>query len=93
MNDTPEPNVQTLGERRVRTSFNPSNNSSVDVVKQNTAELINILEAHRSDEVSKTYGETPEVKQSVSGEKLRLIALAQTAYEEAAMWAVKALTA
>ncbi len=26
------------------------------------------------------------------GEKLRLIALAQTAYEESCMWAVKALT-
>lgn len=28
----------------------------------------------------------------LSGEKLRLIALAQTAYEEAAFWSVKALT-
>ena len=28
----------------------------------------------------------------LSGEKLRLIALAQTAYEEAAFWCVKALT-
>ena len=28
----------------------------------------------------------------LSGEKLRLIALAQTAYEEATFWSVKALT-
>ena len=83
---------QTLGELRVRTTFNPSNESTVDVIKQKSAELINLLQSLRSDEVSKTYEKTPEQLQSQSSEKLRLISLAQTAYEEAAMWAVKAAT-
>lgn len=82
----------TLGERRVRTSFNVSGSDAVAEIKNDTAALINKLDAIKNDEVSKTYEETPEKLQAVSGEKLRLIALAQTAYEEAAMWAVKALT-
>ena len=65
----------TLGETRVRTTFNPSNNSTVDVIKQKTAELINICE---------------ELK--AQGKDARTLALAQTAYEKAAMWAVKGAT-
>jgi hypothetical protein len=87
--ETPTP---TLGEQRVRTTFNPSNESVVDRIKQKSAELIDLLQAVRNDEVSKTYEQSPEAKQAQSGEKLRLISLAQTAYEEAAMWAVKAAT-
>jgi hypothetical protein len=87
--ETPTP---TLGEQRVRTTFNPSNESVVDRIKQKSAELIDLLQAERNDEVSKTYDKTPEQLQAQSGEKLRLISLAQTAYEEAAMWAVKAAT-
>ena len=87
--ETPTP---TLGEQRVRTTFNPSNESVVDRIKQKSAELIDLLQAVRSDEVSKTYDKTPEQLQAQSGEKLRLISLAQTSYEEAAMWAVKAAT-
>lgn len=71
---------QTLGQRRVRASFNPSLDPSIDFIKDHTAELIDFMD---------------NVKQSaqpVSSEKLRLASLAQTAYEEAAMWAVKALT-
>ncbi len=83
---------QTLGEKRVRISFNPSENDTVSQIKQKSAELINMLEAVKNDEVSKTYEKTPETLQAVSGEKLRLIALAQTAFEEAAMWGVKAVT-
>lgn len=64
---------QTLGEFRVRTTFNPSNVSEVDQIKQKTAELINLI--------------------SKVGKDNRLTALAQTAYEEAAMWAVKSATA
>lgn len=84
--------IQTLGEQRVRVSFNPSEQSVVDSIKQKTADLIDIMQAVRNDESSKTYESTPEQKQSQSGEKFRLIALAQTTYEEAAMWAVKAAT-
>lgn len=82
----------SLGEQRVRTEFNPSMQDLVSQLKQKTAELIDHLQAVRNDEVSKTYDKSVEAKNEVSGEKLRLISLAQTAYEEAAMWAVKAAT-
>lgn len=45
----------TVGEFRVRTTFNPSSDSVVDQIKQKTAELINLLQAVKNDEVSKTY--------------------------------------
>jgi len=65
---------QTLGEMRVRASFNPSADNTVDQIKQKTAELIDLAETLKTRDP-------------------RLVALAQTSYEEAAMWAVKAATA
>ena len=35
----------TVGESRVRTTFNPSHNSIVDDIKQKTAELINLSQS------------------------------------------------
>lgn len=64
----------SVGEDRVRTTFNPSANSTVDQLKQKSAELIDMCEELKSKDP-------------------RLASLAQTAYEEAAMWAVKAATA
>jgi hypothetical protein len=64
----------SIGESRVRTTFNPSNDSVVDQIKQKTAELINLCE-------------------DLKGKDGRLASLAQTEYESAAMWAVKAATA
>jgi hypothetical protein len=72
----------TIGEDRVRTKFNPSNDSAVDQIKQQTAHLIDTCEGLKSHEGNRSGAETN-----------RLCALAQTAYEEAAMWAVKAATA
>lgn len=66
--------TKTLGEARVRTEFNPSNDSVVDQIKQKSAELINLVE-------------------TIKDKDPRLGALAQTTYEEAAMWAVKCATA
>lgn len=63
----------SIGEDRVRTSFNPSADSTVDKIKQQSAALIDLCETLKP----------------LDG---RLAALAQTAYEEAAMWAVKAAT-
>ena len=83
---------KTLGEKRIRTSFNVSGNDAVAKFKNKTAELIDDLQAIKNDEVSKTYENSEEALKDISGEKLRLIALAQTAYEESCMWAVKALT-
>lgn len=65
---------KSVGEKRVRTGFNPSAESVVDQIKQKSAELIDICEALKPVDS-------------------RLASLAQTAYEEAAMWAVKAATA
>jgi hypothetical protein len=65
--------TQTLGQQRVRVNFNPSQDHTVDVIKQMTAELIDLCEQLKAKDA-------------------RLAALAQTHYEDAAMWAVKAAT-
>ena len=65
---------KTIGEKRVRTEFNPSDDNAVSQIKQETAKLINKCE---------------ELKEKDP----RLCALAQTAFEEAGMWAVKLATA
>ncbi|MCT4079307.1 hypothetical protein HZP84_04075 [Elizabethkingia anophelis] len=72
---------QTLGEKRVRIEFNPSNSGNVNALKTKAAESINILEDFKNDP-----------RNEVDGEKVRLIATAQTKFEEAALWAVKAVT-
>ncbi len=64
----------TIGEDRIRTKFNPSNDSLVDQIKQKSAELIDLCETLKAKDT-------------------RLASLAQTHYEDAAMWAVKAATA
>jgi hypothetical protein len=66
--------MATIGEQRVRTTFNPSAQSDVDTIKQKAAELIDLCEGLKAKDG-------------------RLAALAQTAFEEGAMWAVKAATA
>jgi hypothetical protein len=71
----------SLGARRVRESFNPSKDNLVDKIKRYTADLIDLCE---------------DLKIAPGGaagsEQYRLVALAQTHYEDAAMWAVKAAT-
>ncbi len=66
--------TQSIGEKRVRVFFNPSNDSLVDQIKQKSAELINLVE-------------------QVKEKDPRLASLAQTSFEEGAMWAVKCATA
>ena len=84
---------KTIGEQRVRTDFNVSGNDAVTLIKEKSAELINLCQAMRNDEAVAVLDESKEAFHARCGEKLRLVALAQTAYEEAAMWAVKAATA
>lgn len=69
----------SLGEDRVRIKFNPSNADFVSQIKQKAAELIDLCETGR-------------INGSVDKEHQRLWALAQTHFEDAAMWAVKAAT-
>jgi len=71
----------SLGEKRVRTEFNPSGVGNVNFIKEKSAELINVCEDLK-----------PKDGSLINGEQARLISLAQTTYEEAAMWAVKAAT-
>jgi hypothetical protein len=70
----------TLGTDRVRLSFNPSANTDVENIKQRTADCIDWCE-----------GKHKELGPN-DNERARLLALACTAFEEAAMWAVKAVT-
>ena len=70
---------QTLGQRRVRLGFNPSGNPFVRMLKLSQADNIDVYESQR--QIAKA-----------DPERARLWALAQTAAEEAAMWAVKAAT-
>lgn len=65
--------MPTLGQSRVRISFNPSSDNLVDKVKSLSAGLIDLCEEHKDLDP-------------------RLAALAQTHYEDAAMWAVKLVT-
>jgi hypothetical protein len=69
--------AMTIGDVRVRRSFNPTANVQVETIKAHTAQLIDLCE---------------QAKQNAAPEETRLWALAQTAYEEASMWAVKAAT-
>jgi hypothetical protein len=71
----------SIGEDRVRTKFNPSANTVVDQIKQKSAELINLCaDMPKPEDANKR------------AEFSRLVALAMTHYEDAAMWAVKAAT-
>jgi len=67
---------QTLGQKRVKAEFNPAKNGTVDQIKNKAAELIDLIETLRTEDAS--------------GELHRVIALAQTEVETAAMYGVKA---
>ena len=81
MENLTEKRELTIGEKRVRTEFNLLGVGNVNFIKENSAKLITVCEDMK-----------PKEGEKAEPEKLRLIALAQTTYEEAAMWAVKAAT-
>jgi len=66
----------TLGQKRVKAEFNPAKDGVVDQIKNKSAELIDLLESSRGEK---------------SGEAQRLISIAQTEIETAAMYGVKAV--
>jgi len=72
---------QTLGQKRVKAEFNPAKNDLVDQIKNKSAELIDLMESMRTIITTST---------PASGEKQRLISIAQTEIETACMYAVKA---
>ena len=82
--------MKSIGESRVRTEFNPSKDDVVDQLKQKLAEIINLVDNLKE---YKTTEKSPALEvPTADPKKMRLIALAQTSFEEGAMWAVKAAT-
>ena len=73
----------TLGETRVRLVFNPSANTAVDDIKRRAADCIDWCAEKSAMQDDSSYN---------ASERKRLFALAMTHFEEAAMWAVKAVT-
>ena len=85
--------ILSEGEKRVRTNFNVSSSKSVDEAKQLMAKAINLLATDQNDVASYYYDNLNTVQfRDLSGDYQREIATAKTKIEEAAMWAVKALT-
>lgn len=85
--------ILSEGEKRVRTNFNVSSSKSVDTVKQLMAESINLLSRDQNDVASYYYDNLNTTQfRDLSGDYQREVATAKTKIEEAAMWAVKALT-
>jgi hypothetical protein len=76
--------ARSIGEQRVRRDFNPSGNDAVGQIKRKTAELIDLC--------YQSQPATPDGAVKMFSEETRLWVLAMKAYEEAAMWAVKAAT-
>jgi hypothetical protein len=71
----------SLGEDRIRIDCMPGVSSLVSQIKRKSAELIDLIQSMpKPDDLAK------------HGEFARLCALANTHYEDAAMWAVKAAT-
>ena len=75
----------SVGASRVRESFNPSGVDLVDKLKRHTADLIDYCEDLKKSSLQ-------EQGNIVSNEQARCAALAQTYYETACMYAVKAAT-
>lgn len=73
--------ILTLGQKRVLKSFNPSNNSTVERLKDLGAEMIDIVQSLRGD--TNSDGKSPEGQ--------RVVSVAQTEIEGATMWAVKSV--
>lgn len=85
--------MKTLGEKRVRSSFNPASNSTVDVIKQKTAEMIDILENLPIFVDTESLSGLEKMEATLKNEESRrLVEIAQKEVEQAGMWAVKAAT-
>ncbi len=79
----------TKGEYRVGINFNPSADDTVGKIKRAAADLIDLIEEIHDHHAN--MDSDPGVAKCMI-ERRRLKALAQTAVEEGAMWAVKAAT-
>lgn len=80
----------TEGQRRVRVSFNPNQLPIVELIKSQTATLIDTLQEYGKEVVANTSN--VEGKKVEQGDFMREINTAKTAIQEASMWAVAAVT-
>ena len=85
-----ENTTTSLGQFRVGITFNPSGNERVNSIKQKAADLIDQLENERP--IIKPDAIMSDEQARLRNEINRLISLAQTHIEDAAMWGVKAVT-
>lgn len=76
---------KTFGQFRVRTHLNTNSSPLVGDIKSLSAQLIDTI-----DRIAQKLH--PDDDQTLNSEILRLVKLSQTAIEEGAMWAEKALT-
>lgn len=67
---------ETYGQKRARTQFNPTNDPQLDLIKQKSAEIIDLLEVIRNN--------NPDRNISISS--------AQSSFEVGVMWSEKAVT-
>lgn len=83
--------MQTKGQYRVGSSFNPSGDDAVSQIKAKAAELIDLIDTLEG--TIKDYGSFREVTFDKRHQEVqRCKALAMTCIEDGAMWAVKAAT-
>jgi hypothetical protein len=78
----------TLGEERVRISFNTQKSDLVTLIKQKTAELIDLCEQAKREARNRT-----DKNDNWKAKTEREFDKAQEEYESAAHWAVKGATA
>lgn len=81
--------ILTTGEFKVRTNFNVTKSTLVDLIKEQGAVLINTLDALDNEVLNNNQITISEREMS---EFRRLKALAMTSVEEGVMWGVKAAT-
>lgn len=82
----------TLGERRMRITYNSEDESEVYKVKEGAANLIDYLEAKKNDFASKFYDMDEQSFKAISADFFREVSLAQTEVEKSTYFVVKALT-
>ena len=78
MRDIPDMPELSYGNKAVGLTFNPSNDPTVQAVKELYAKIIDLCDAAR--------------KEAGQGEKGRLLSVAITEAQTAQMWAVKGIT-
>ena len=83
----------TKGEYRVGINFNPPGADTVNKIKRAAADLIDLIESIHQPKIDGDMTSEKWVNASTHlNEVKRLQALAMTAIEDGAMWAVKAAT-